>query len=174
MGFYVNANDIDHLDFGDFIDHLVELGFTKNSIEKRCGFHSGKLTELRKGRQEIKPETTRTIVKVLSQMYEDFAELIEEGTYLIELNAKQYSVYEFTFPDGKKYYGSSINPELRWKGGQGYKTQVVGQAIEKFGWENVEKKIIAENLLKENALAIERALIKATGSDMPGFGYNVY
>ena len=95
MGFYVNANDIDHLDFGDFIDHLVELGFTKNSIEKRCGFHSGKLTELRKGRQEIKPETTRTIVKVLSQMYEDFAELIEEGTprQLIDKKGNFYQLY---------------------------------------------------------------------------------
>lgn len=174
MGFYVNANDIDHLDFGEFIDHIAELGFTKNSIEKRCGFHGGKLTELGKGRQEAKPETIKTIVNVLSQMWEDLEEIIEEGTYLSTLDIKQYSVYEFTFPNGKKYYGSTINPEMRWKKGDGYKTQLVGKAIKEFGWENVEKKIIAENLTKENALAIEHALIKATGSDISGIGYNIY
>ena len=66
----------------------------------------------------------------------------------------------------------SINPEVRWENGKGYKTQLVGKAIEEFGWDNVEKRIIAENLQKENAKLIERTLIKATGSDMPGFGYN--
>ena len=38
----------------------------------------------------------------------------------------------------------------------------------------MEKRIIAENLTKQNATLIERTLIKGTGSDMPGFGYNVY
>ena len=172
MGFYVNVNDIDHLDFGEFIGHIAELGFTKNSIEKRCGFHGGKLTELGRGRQEVKPETIKTIVNVLTQMWEDLGEIIEEGTYLSSLDIKQYSVYEFTFPDGKKYYGSTINPEIRWKNGDGYKTQLVGKAIKEFGWENVEKKIIAENLTKDNAQMLERSLIKAVGTDIDLLGYN--
>lgn len=67
-----------------------------------------------------------------------------------------YLVYEFTFPNGKKYYGRTYNTNARWQNGKAYRTQKVGKAIEEFGWENIEKKIIAENLTKENAQMLEK------------------
>ena len=50
--------------FTEIINKIGEIGLTKSSIEKRCGFVSGKMTELSKGRTQIKPE----IVKI---KYED-------------------------------------------------------------------------------------------------------
>ena len=91
-----------------------------------------------------------------------------------EENWADWYDYWITNPDGKRYYGSSINPESRWKHGEGYNTQPVGKAIKEFGWENVEKRIIAENLTKTDASLIERTLIKTMHTDMPNFGYNKY
>ena len=162
------------MDYNTFISSITDVGLTKGSIEKRCGYYSGKLTELQKGRQSLTEEHLQKILKALEQIIEELNLIIEEGSKLTVEDIKQYSVYEFTFPNGKKYYGSTINPKLRWKNGNGYKTQEVGKAIEEFGWDNVEKKVIAENLTKQNAMLIERTLIKATGTDMPGFGYNIY
>ena len=162
------------MDFNTFITSITNIGLTKGSIEKRCGYYSGKLTEIQKGRQSLTEEHLQKILKSLEQVVEELNLLIEEGSKLSAEDIKQYSVYEFTFPNNKKYYGISINPKLRWKDGNGYKNQEVGKAIQEFGWDNVEKRIIAENLTKQNATLIERTLIKGTGSDMPGFGYNVY
>ena len=160
--------------FEDIMDKIKEIGIVKGSLEKRCGFYSGKLSELTSGRLTLKEEIIDDIANGLEEMSEEIALLAEEVREMDKRGIGQYCVYEFTFPDGKKYYGMTINTAGRWQDGRGYKTQPVGKAIEKFGWENVEKRIIAENLAKANAALIERTLIKATGSDMPGFGYNVF
>lgn len=160
--------------FEQLMTNIQNLGITKGSIEKRCGFYSGKLTELSKGRMVVNEEHIQQIANSLEELSEEIALLAEEARSLDTTNMGQYCVYEFTFPDNKKYYGSTVNTSIRWKNGEGYNTQIVGQAIKKFGWENVEKRIIAENLTKQNASLIERTLIKATGSDLPGLGYNVF
>ena len=158
----------------DLMERIKELGIVKGSLEKRCGFYSGKLTELSRGRMALKDEIVESIANGLEELSEEIALLAEEVREMDKRGIGQYCVYEFTFPDGKKYYGRTINTVGRWQNGHGYKTQFVGKVIEKFGWENVEKKIIAENLTKQNAELIERTLIKGTGSDIPGIGYNVY
>lgn len=158
----------------DLMNKIKEIGIVKGNLEKRCGFYSGKITELANGRIALKEEILEDIANGLDEMSEEIALLAEEVREMDKRSIGQYCVYEFTFPNGKKYYGMTINTEGRWQDGRGYKTQPVGKAIEEFGWENVEKKIIAENLAKANASLIERTLIKATGSDMPGFGYNVF
>lgn len=160
--------------FEELMNNIQNLGITKSNIEKRCNFYSGKLTELSKGRMVVSEEHIQQIANALEELSEEVALLAEEARSLDAKNMGQYCVYEFTFPNGKKYYGSTINTSMRWKGGNGYKTQVVGKAIEEFGWDNVEKRIIAENLTKQNAALIERTLIKATGTDIPGIGYNVF
>ena len=160
--------------FDELMDKIKKMGITRSAIEKYSGFYGGKLTELIGKRQALKPEYFNDIANGLEALAEDILLLSEQAHQLDTSNIGQYSVYELTFPDGKKYYGMSINPEARWNGGDGYKTQEVGKAIREFGWANVEKRIIAQNLPKENAKLIERTLIKATGSDMPGFGYNIY
>ena len=160
--------------FENLMDKITDLGISKSGLEKRCGFYKGKLTEASKGRVSISNEIIVGIISALEELSEEIALLAEEAQTLDARNIGQYCVYEFTFPNDKKYYGITINTDKRRKKGDGYKFQEVGKAIEEFGWDNIEKKIIAENLTKQNALLIERTLIKATGSDMPGFGYNVY
>ena len=160
------------MNFDELMDKIKELGIIKSVLEKRCGFYSGKLTELAAGRIALKEEMVEDIANGLDELEEDMYLLAEEVREMDKRGIGKYCVYEFTFPDNKKYYGVTTNTTTRWRNGQGYKTQPVGKAIEAFGWENIEKRIIAENLAKANALLIERTLIKATGSDMPGFGYN--
>lgn len=159
--------------FEELMNRIQQLGITKGAIEKRCGFYSGKLTELSKGRIVINSEHINVIANSLEELSEEIALLAEEARSLDTKNIGQFCVYEFVFPNGKRYYGSTINTDARWKNGKGYINQAVGNAIEEFGWDNVEKKIIAENLTKQNALFLERTLIKATGTDIPTVGYNI-
>ena len=160
------------MNFEEVMEKIKKMGITQGAIERASGYYKGKITELLAKRVAVREETFEEIAKGLEVLSEELAMLAEEVRNAEAYSVGQYSVYEFTFPNGKKYYGMSINPEVRWENGKGYKTQLVGKAIQEFGWENVEKRIIAENLQKENAKLIERTLIKATGSDMPGFGYN--
>lgn len=162
------------MNFEELMNKISEVGVTKSNLEKRCGFYAGKITELSKGRAVVNAKYIQEIARALDEMSEELALLAEEARELDAVNLGQYCVYEFIFPDNKRYYGVTVNPEIRWKNGNGYKNQEVGKAIEKFGWENVEKKIIAENLTKQNAALIERTLIKATGTDMPIIGYNSF
>ena len=159
--------------FNELINSINNLGITKGALEKRCGYYSGKITELAKGRMKVSEEIIEKIADSLEQLSEEIALLAEEARSLDTRNIGQYCVYEFIFPNGKVYYGSTISTEMRWNNGHGYATQKVGKAIEEFGCENLEKKIIAENFTKQNALLIERTLIKATGADMPMCGYNI-
>ena len=85
-----------------------------------------------------------------------------------------WKVYCHVFPNGKKYVGITHRPvEQRWgKQGEGYKGQVVYDAIQKYDWDNIEHKILKENLSQEQACFYERAYIKAWGSHTSVNGYN--
>ena len=74
---------------------------------------------------------------------------------------KLYIVYVHITPDGMHYYGvTSQKVERRWKGnGINYKRTSLQPYIEKFGWENIQHKVLFENLSKEDALSIEDSLI---------------
>lgn len=104
--------------------------------------------------------------------------LLKEGKIFIE---KQWCVYVHIFPNGKKYFGiTSKAPRKRWENGAGYSQ--VGQpimynAIQKYGWENIEHKILFENLTLDEARVKEQELIAKFktnccryGND---FGYNM-
>ena len=87
-----------------------------------------------------------------------------------------YTVYKHTSPSGKVYIGiTSQRPETRWgRSGEGYKhSPHFRAAIEKYGWDAFEHKILAEGLTKETAERIEIDLIDAHRSTDPRFGYNV-
>lgn len=64
--------------------------------------------------------------------------------------------------NGKSYIGitSRKNPNYRWQNGEGYKDQMFYRAIQKYGWENFNHIIEAENLLEEDAKQLEIQLIK--------------
>lgn len=85
-----------------------------------------------------------------------------------------YTVYQFIFPNGKQYIGQTSRPPAeRWKEGTGYKTQVVGKAIDKYGWENIQKNILATMLTSEQADNLEKYYIKLYNTLIEGNGYNI-
>lgn len=85
-----------------------------------------------------------------------------------------FTVYEHVFPDGKSYIGiTSSGVDKRWENGKGYAGQrKMMAAIETFGWNNVQHRIIADGLDLGQACALERAFIK--DRDSVKNGYNSY
>lgn len=86
---------------------------------------------------------------------------------------KKWIVYVHIFPNHKMYFGiTSKRPNARWEGGSGYgKNQPVMQAaIAKYGWENIEHKILFEGLLYEEATAKEIELIAKCKTNCKKYG----
>lgn len=76
--------------------------------------------------------------------------------------------------NGKKYVGvTSLNPESRWRNGNGYSHNTYfTNAIKKYGWdEGFTHEIIAENLSVEDAYQMEKDLIAKYDCMNPN-GYN--
>ena len=87
-----------------------------------------------------------------------------------------YTVYQHIFPNGKRYVGLTRNQvEKRWGyRGSNYKRQpLVWNAIQKYGWENIEHDIFALCETKDQAERVERWLIKYHDTTNPLCGYNV-
>ena len=75
----------------------------------------------------------------------------------------------------KVYVGlTSMKPEERWSNGSGYhKGTYFRNAIDKYGWDNFEHKIIKENLTKEEASYWEQYYISFYNSMDRRYGYNM-
>lgn len=89
-----------------------------------------------------------------------------------------YSVYiHINKFNGKVYVGITCRkPEYRWNNGKGYYKNAQSKmynAIQKYGWENFEHKILFENLTKEEAEKKEIELIEQYKSYDDKFGYNI-
>lgn len=91
---------------------------------------------------------------------------------MIKLNYK-WKVYYHLFPNGKYYIGITSEEDInrRFENGYGYYGQPVFNAIQKYGWDNIEHGLIATNLTKEEALNFESLLIKKLNTFLPN-GYN--
>ena len=87
----------------------------------------------------------------------------------------RYCVYIHTTPINKAYIGITCKkPEYRWNNGKGYSNNPhFNKAIEKYGWENIEHIIFANNLSKEEACKIERLLIGLFKTNNSSYGYNI-
>lgn len=87
-----------------------------------------------------------------------------------------FCVYIHTFPNNKKYIGTtSMDVISRWgKNGSGYKGQILMEnAIKKYGWDSVRHEVVAYNLTKKEASLLEICLIKIFKTTDRNFGYNV-
>lgn len=91
---------------------------------------------------------------------------------MIKLNYK-WKVYYHLFPNGKYYIGITSEEDInrRFENGYGYYGQPIFNAIQKYGWDNIEHDLIAANLTKEEALNFESLLIKKLNTFLPN-GYN--
>lgn len=93
-----------------------------------------------------------------------------------------YKVYYHKVPkelsghENDKYYvGITCKKYVtdRWgKKGSGYKTQIFYRAIEKYGWNNIEHKVLFEGLNAETAKLLEESLIISLKSNNSNYGYN--
>ena len=87
---------------------------------------------------------------------------------------KKFYVYVHTCnANGKKYVGctTQARPELRWKEGRGYKHQLFGRAILKYGWDNITHEVFEVDS-EEEMYRKEVELISFYHSNDPKFGYN--
>ena len=85
-------------------------------------------------------------------------------------------MYKHTFPNGKVYIGitSCDDPNKRWQDGYGYYEQpFIYNAIQKYGWYNVEHEILFDSLTWEEAKQKEIELIASYKSNDREFGYNL-
>ena len=75
----------------------------------------------------------------------------------------------------KKYIGITYQkPEKRWKNGYGYRNNShFFNAIEKYGWDMFDHKILFTNLTKEEAEQKEIELIAKYKTNQREFGYNI-
>ena len=88
----------------------------------------------------------------------------------------KFTVYMHICPNSKKYIGITGEKDASWRwgdGGSGYKQNThFWSAIQKYGWNNIEHIIVAENLSKEDACQLEIDLIAEHKSNDRRFGYN--
>lgn len=88
---------------------------------------------------------------------------------------KRYTIYAHVSPSDKCYIGiTCLKPNFRWgKDGHGYKSQYFSRAIQKYGWDNFQHIIMAQNLTKKDACALEKILISLLQTNNPQYGYNI-
>lgn len=85
-----------------------------------------------------------------------------------------YTVYMHVTPNNKKYIGITCNSlSERWKNGKGYYSQFFGNAIKKYGWNNIQHISICSGLSEEEAQWLEKELIKIWKTTDVKYGYNV-
>lgn len=87
----------------------------------------------------------------------------------------KYSLYVHIFPNGKRYYGiTTQDVNRRWGKGSGYSGQkLIYNAIKKYGWDNIEHKVLFERLDKDVACLLEQSYIALYNTNNIEFGYNV-
>jgi len=84
-----------------------------------------------------------------------------------------FTLYVHISPNGKRYVGiTSKTVNQRWCNGQGYVGQPFYNAIKKYGWNNIEHKILATGLSKEDAEIAEIKCIKKWKTTDRLYGYN--
>lgn len=94
---------------------------------------------------------------------------IYNGTYCVYMHTNKIN--------GKKYVGQTVHgdrPHKRWDNGNGYKKcPYFYRAIQKYGWDNFEHEIIANNLTPQEADNFERLLIEKLNTTNHDNGYNL-
>lgn len=85
-----------------------------------------------------------------------------------------YKVYIHKFPNKKIYVGITKRSLYdRWQNGLGYRRQKrIYNAIQKYGWDNIEHKMVYDNLTFEEACIKEQELIKKYKTYDKKYGYN--
>ena len=88
---------------------------------------------------------------------------------------KLFCVYMHTSPSGKRYIGiTSKKPEERWNHGKAYyQNKYFTRAIEKYGWDNFEHRVLFHDISRADACKKEKELIAKYQSNNALYGYNL-
>src|SRR5574344_904334 len=87
---------------------------------------------------------------------------------------KKFYVYVHVCPNGKRYVGitTAPKPEYRWgRNGEGYKGQLFGKAVRKYGWSSITHEVFQVES-EEEMYRKEIELISFYHSNDPEYGYN--
>ena len=87
-----------------------------------------------------------------------------------------YTVYVHVNKINGKIYGgiTGRKPEIRWQNGTAYKRNPhFNKAIKKYGWNNFEHEIIANNITQQEAKNFEKILISKLNTMNNKMGYNM-
>lgn len=86
-----------------------------------------------------------------------------------------YKLYVHICPNGKRYYGiTKLNINQRWQNGRGYKNnQHFMNAIEKYGWDNIEHIVLFDSLTECEAKELEQYYIQWYNTANRKYGYNI-
>jgi len=85
-----------------------------------------------------------------------------------------YKLYVHVFPNGKRYVGiTGQKVNRRWRDGRGYAQNIrMTNAINKYGWDNIEHRIIRDGLTLKEAETLEKAYIANWKLMDEQYGYN--
>lgn len=102
-----------------------------------------------------------------------FIDFRENNIYTVYIHIIPKSITNYNFD--KYYVGiTSLDVSKRWgKDGINYQNITFGKAIKKYGWNNIEHEIFAENLTEKEASDMEIMLIDLLKSTVKNNGYNV-
>ena len=88
----------------------------------------------------------------------------------------KFCIYKHTCPNGKVYIGKTCRkPEYRWgnNGDRYYTSPHFWNAINKYGWDNINHEILYTDLSNEEACELEIKLIAEHKSNDRRYGYNI-
>jgi group I intron endonuclease len=94
----------------------------------------------------------------------------------MEMTDKKWKVYvHINNINNKLYVGiTSQSVKARWENGRGYsESPKFWNAIQKYGWDNFEHKVLFDNLCETEAKEIEKSSIKNLNLRDDRFGYNI-
>lgn len=84
-----------------------------------------------------------------------------------------YTVYVHTTPSNKRYVGiTRQDVNRRWRNGERYREGYFKNAVKKYGWDNIQHKILHTGLDEQTAKEIEKQLIAEYKTMDRNFGYN--
>lgn len=91
------------------------------------------------------------------------------------MTERLYSVYVHITPKEKRYIGiTSLPVNDRWQNGLGYrKNTYFFRAIQKYGWQNIQHKVLLDDLNEDEATAVEKWLISQYRTNESQYGFNL-
>lgn len=114
----------------------------------------------------------KTVIKFTSEIVKEFISKLENSETIKQSEKTgAYSVYVHVTPESKLYVGMSKEPETRYGyNGNHYKKQpAFYEAIQKYGWHNIDHYVITDELTEEEAEALEREAIQKLKAITEGY-----